>query len=581
MISAPCEGNDAPVLSSIDGLRFYDRAPTFLSSYCSRSSQNSIQSDICTRQDAAFADFDQKVAHSTRIYKLFSYESIQQGKRHFIAADLDEFLAQYYQIPILNRHCYEIIRETFPCRVYFDLEFSKLANPTVHGDDLTKKWINLVLWKINELYDLTLSWEHVMVLDSSTEVKYSKHVNLLMRPPQNSSFQPTTEYLFSDNIAVGSFVQYILLSITREVSDSEINNPAIIIITIANQRRTPLQEYLDFWVYNSIEDNINSTKCVSFIDTGVYSRNRAFRLCGSCKYGKQKVFGLAPEDAKRYHNITVESCGGSVQACRQQLLLDSFVVPHDLLIPQHDTTPAQDQQLGNETTAEYASFDIFMPYFNSRKYAILPRTKADSCILWCQNSYHKDNHHNTTILHANSFTPSITSNSSSESATAWRDRVIIQSQRPRQSSWFTNLDQFIIQAYCSRGTTNSASSSGTASGYIQSWCLYQTPPKGGFARYKQRYQIAGNRFCEHINRSHKSNGIFIHVNLMAQEVKQGCWDHDCRHFAFETRVLPVGLLPSPAEIESMADQWNSKSKNNDLLDQQGAEEKEILVFVDK
>lgn len=42
------------------------------------------------------------------------------------------------------------------------------------------------------------------------------------------------------------------------------------------------------------------------------------------------------------------------------------------------------------------------------------------------------------------------------------------------------------------------------------------------------YQIKNNRYCEHVGRAHKSNGIMWTVDLAALQCWQSCYDPDCR-----------------------------------------------------
>lgn len=66
--------------------------------------------------------------------KLFTFESLMTGKRQFLVADMESFVLRYLSLEGSKRHCYEIIREDFPCRLYFDLEFSIPSNPNVCGN---------------------------------------------------------------------------------------------------------------------------------------------------------------------------------------------------------------------------------------------------------------------------------------------------------------------------------------------------------------------------------------------------------------------------------------------------------------
>lgn len=48
-------------------------------------------------------------------------------------------------------HCYEVIPEKDPCKLYFDLEFYKPANPDADGKSMVRKlievnWSKVMLW---------------------------------------------------------------------------------------------------------------------------------------------------------------------------------------------------------------------------------------------------------------------------------------------------------------------------------------------------------------------------------------------------------------------------------------------------
>ena len=128
-----------------------------------------------------------------------------------------------------DRHLYEIIRDRFPCRLYFDLEFSTQDNPLVNGSELTKAWIELTLWKIHEYFGIALDYRSVVDLDSSTSVKFSRHVTIVIRELSGSvgsgssssssvhrDEEQQAEVLFADNREVGSFV----LSVVQDLLES-------------------------------------------------------------------------------------------------------------------------------------------------------------------------------------------------------------------------------------------------------------------------------------------------------------------------------------------------------------------------
>ena len=70
-----------------------------------------------------------------------------------------------------------------------------------------------------------------------------------------------------------------------------------------------------------------------------------------------------------------------------------------------------------------------------------------------------------------------------------------------------------------------------------------------FSTVSLEYQILGNRFCQNINRAHKSNNIMFEVHLNSGYVRQKCWDVDCRGFRSDPLYLPIQSSPSLLEID--------------------------------
>jgi len=218
---------------------------------------------------------------------------------------------------------YEVIRERYPCRLYFDLEYSLLHNPTVDGAKLLSRWTKLVCWKLYEIYGITVHTDHVIDLDSSTAEKFSHHLTFLLPMEEEGvdaahghghgmgiggrdygSFMNSNEILFLDNSHVGDFVRMILDDVDAETpslptmvakesnsSDSSGTNLVCkethVVVkdgrgggesernlldeeSTANARAAAMEQ--SFWVRNK------DGKYVRFVDTSVYSRNRVFRL---------------------------------------------------------------------------------------------------------------------------------------------------------------------------------------------------------------------------------------------------------------------------------------------------------------
>jgi hypothetical protein len=360
------------------------------------------------RQDSAFVYFDEIIGRRSLAetdsspLKVYSFESVKSGQRKFLVADYSTFIQRYLPtssnkidsqhkssgsapFPVAcsefntrgvggddNRmhekshtHVYEIIRDNVPCRAYFDLEYEKAFNSNVDGDHLTSLWINLVVWKIFELYDIVLGKKDIVVLDSSTPKKYSKHVILIIPKcectkngdtllvnflsPSGSDkvgdssggTRTSEEYLFRNNITVGSLVCLIISDITDKEENSLATSHADILdqsslkadgmhtveetdrnddvnkstlldsdgqgefhrgFPIDSDSSMPpnsiMQGYEELWVKKE------NGKVTCFVDLGVYTRNRAFRLWNSSKYGKNAPFQVLFTDRKKYLGLS-------------------------------------------------------------------------------------------------------------------------------------------------------------------------------------------------------------------------------------------------------------------------------------
>lgn len=631
-----------PALSSIDALHFYGRKDKWLTSTTAshpshlpyiaalqQIQQRHLQPEekelfqVFTKQDLAFQAFDNLDRPLQARSKIFTYEALEAGKRHFLLAENDVFMERYFQIPLQNRHVYEIIRYTFPCRLYFDLEFNQRVNPSADGNELTRRWVELVIWKLHELYEVDCRPEDIVVLDSSTDEKFSKHLvfHLYQRASDTSLLVSSTrsallEYLFADNYELSLVTRAILLDMTSPAqatavsneTDSESSSCPIVskdsesvhggdgyLCVVDGTPRVPRTEFRDFWL-ETPTDNTPSSGAQKrsrqfFVDTGVYTKNRAFRLYGSCKHGKQKMLGISAHDEARYYRFSAPpslSAASFAAAKRKDITLKSFVIPIDVLVshglPGRQMVPSPVKD-GEATTAQaasqvYAAFDAFEDMFNHTNYARLPRlhdlisirddsqvgrkrafdvmeaVPTDAAVnrrlLRCALlPTHHLSIQDSSVLRS-FFMQSTTSSSSfvgapQQSGAAWKQNVVAQSRAAREPTPFPAVDRFVTWFYAqTRGTVSQ--------GYIGSWVVYKYLNKGGFPVVKIRYQIQGNRFCESIQRQHRSNGIYVECNLMSRCARQRCWDVDCQYFAFTEIPLPEGCIPMlPEEVLAVLD----------------------------
>ncbi|MEJ1285096.1 primase and polymerase (DNA-directed) [Cricetulus griseus] len=195
-------------------------------------------------------------------------------------------------------HCYEVIPENAVCKLYFDLEFNKLANPGADGKKMVALLIEHVCKALEELYNVHCSVEDVINLDSSTEEKFSRHLIFQLH-----------DVAFKDNTHVGNFVRKILqpaLHLITKEDDDKI--PEATDHKVSCFSDVPLkQEILETWEkpgspkqyipdlsFLVVKNNMGE-KCL-FVDLGVYTRNRNFRLYRSSKIGKCVALEVAEDN---------------------------------------------------------------------------------------------------------------------------------------------------------------------------------------------------------------------------------------------------------------------------------------------
>ncbi|KAM6136160.1 DNA-directed primase/polymerase protein isoform 2-T3 [Phoenicopterus ruber ruber] len=224
---------------------------------------------IFSRQAEAF-NYVKTCKEDVHIFAL--ERTTQSGKRFYLVTTYKELWFYYtkgYKTSLM--HCYELIPEKDACKLYFDLEFYKPANPGADGKTMVAKLIELVSQKLKELYDVNCSVKDVLNLDSSTDEKFSRHLIFL---PQKTAFK--------DNIHVD----------LTAVEDAPKGWPAI--ACKAKDMETSHQgknSEFSFLIVNDKEGNKQL-----FVDLGVYTRNRNFRMYKSSKAGRNVILKIAEDN---------------------------------------------------------------------------------------------------------------------------------------------------------------------------------------------------------------------------------------------------------------------------------------------
>ncbi|KAG5444620.1 DNA-directed primase/polymerase protein [Clonorchis sinensis] len=221
---------------------------------------------------------------------VFSYESHSlghEGQRFFLASGIQSFFHYYRQMTPSARLHYEVIPTFRPAKLYLDLEFSRQSNPGKDGPGATKIFIKALCSVLKHFYKSEFDPEQIILLDASTEKKFSQHA--VFNSP---------EAVFENNLEQGQLIQLLcsalwLLSssgssayeaiMRRQCSKcaSTVDRLATSILPDAGIGPTDARQCLVHPPVLPTSDD--ASPLVSICDTGVYTRNRNFRLAGSRK----------------------------------------------------------------------------------------------------------------------------------------------------------------------------------------------------------------------------------------------------------------------------------------------------------
>ncbi|XP_064367102.1 DNA-directed primase/polymerase protein isoform X3 [Dromaius novaehollandiae] len=258
-------------------------------------------------------------------------KNTQNGRRSYLVTTYYELWFYYtkgYKTSLM--HCYEVIPEKDACKLYFDLEFYKPANPGADGKSMVAKLIELVSQKLEEFYGVNCSAKDVLNLDSSTDEKFSRHLIFL---PHKT--------VFKNNIHVGNFVKTILqpamalmeskaaalipeeragqvfqCSAPTDGSDGSLINLSAVedaskswpsIAHKTTEIETSHQGETSEFSFLVVNDKEGYKQL--FVDLGVYTKNRNFRMYKSAKAGKNVILKIAEDNQfvpKCEKNVSLE-----------------------------------------------------------------------------------------------------------------------------------------------------------------------------------------------------------------------------------------------------------------------------------
>ncbi|KAK6024936.1 hypothetical protein OSTOST_09175 [Ostertagia ostertagi] len=105
------------------------------------------------KQRLALAKLEEhaKVFKNTRVFS-FEMPGHSEGERRYLVSTLERFWSWYSTLS--ERHLYELIAESSPCRLYFDLEYSKETNPDIDHEVVYRHFMETVQRLLKSEFDL-------------------------------------------------------------------------------------------------------------------------------------------------------------------------------------------------------------------------------------------------------------------------------------------------------------------------------------------------------------------------------------------------------------------------------------------
>jgi hypothetical protein len=446
--------------------------------------------------------------------RIFSTEKSGQGKRKYVVGHLGRFLDVYWRkSDRLHRHYYELIKERTPCRLYFDIEFSKLTNPDISdgtADMLLREFFTELSLEVTQRYNPSrpLQYSDIIDLDSSTATKFSRH--WIVHLPDQS--------LFAHAIAAGRFVQDLIGRLADLQATGQLvhHRPLLhkyLFIQAAPSKSNPVDVNVNSQDRTTASMAANKTSC--FVDLGVYTRNRLFRLMGSSKFGKSASDALRIAETNEFP--FPEGFGN-----------ECFYLPameEHLRKGQQGVTIGQGENAHGDNGEDELS-EAVNKFVASTDWTLHAEALAQTLVVPVNVSkidfpilpYDDDENEETNNCgKAKRF-----------SSGATRTTVASPSVGP---SPYPVLDNYVLKILAARGGIQ---------GSIRAWSI-DTDSQGNPASIA--YQMSRNRWCECVRRAHKSNNIMWTVDFVLWQCVQGCHDPECRALRFRgtPSVLPATI----------------------------------------
>ena len=149
---------------------------------------------------------------------------------------------------------------------------------------LMTEFIHELCSQLREVYGITVTRSSIVDLDSSTIKKFSRH--LIVHLPYGE--------LFADAQSAGSFAKQFVSRLADELASGVLvgRRPTLARNLFVNTKPSKAQQVDTPSEGSGLNHDKDPLKTTCFVDLGVYTRNRLFRLLGSSKHGKPAAAAL-------------------------------------------------------------------------------------------------------------------------------------------------------------------------------------------------------------------------------------------------------------------------------------------------
>lgn len=249
------------------------------------------------------------------------------GIRSFLVAHPQVFWHYDVQKNPTQRCSFEVIPESSASKLYFDLEYEIKFNPNKRGSLIVNSFISLVLYFIEVVFNIKVTRENVLDLDSSTQDKFSRHLIFQLG-----------SHIFCNYESVGEFVRYIcqklLLYLESNVeskgSNANSNEEVGPAVPCKCCQLSSLQKSacvkganISFKELESLVVLDRKGNTCLICDLSVYSKNRHFRIYQNTKWMKNAPLVVSEDNMYRPFLSSKEKLSDEVTD--EAVFLDSLV----------------------------------------------------------------------------------------------------------------------------------------------------------------------------------------------------------------------------------------------------------------